>query len=380
MDRLNYGMVGGDLKSFIGNVHRQANALDPRVRLVSGCFSRHEDKNNECGETFGVDPSRLYTDWRDMVKAESLREDRIDFVSVCTPNHLHYEVCKAFLEIGVNVVCEKPLCFEVREAEELAEIARERGLVFAVTYTYTGYAMIKVMRDMIARGDIGRIVSVNAEYVQDWLLDELSRKDDSNAAIWRTDPKFTGIANSVGDIGTHMENIVRYVTGLKISRLCATVDRYGKKLDYNDNILVEYSNGVHGSYWCCQVAAGKLNGLRFGIYGTEGALEWEQHYPDYVRFTKRGEAPRTISRGCGYLDVPAADNSRLPGGHPEGFYCAFGNIYRNVVSTIIKKKKGETPTARDLDFQTVEDGLDGVRFVHAVIESGDADSKWVRME
>lgn len=170
-------MVGGDLGSFIGNVHRSAMMLDPRVRLVSGCFSRHAEKNAACGERFDIDPSRLYTDWREMVKAEAARgEDKIDFVSVCTPNYVHYEVCREFLLAGVNVVCEKPLCFEVSEAEELCRLAKERGLVFAVTYTYTGYNMVKVMRQMIGRGDIGDIVSVSAEYVQDWLLDELSRE------------------------------------------------------------------------------------------------------------------------------------------------------------------------------------------------------------
>lgn len=380
MKRLKYGMIGGDLQSFIGNVHRSAISLDPRVKLVSGCFSRKDEKNKACGDTFGIDPSRLFTDWREMLRHEqTLGEDKIDFVSVCTPNHLHYEVCKAFLLADINVVCEKPLCFEIAEAEELMAIAKERDLVFAVTYTYTGYNMVKVMRQMIQRGDIGEIVSVNAEYVQDWLLNELSSKENVNAGIWRTDPKFTGIANSVGDIGTHMENIVHYVTGLEIKRLCATVDRYGKRLDYNDNILIEYTNGVHGNYWCSQVAAGKLNGLKLRVYGTEGALEWEQHYPDYLLYTKRGEAPRTLSKGCAYLNVPAAAGKRIPSGHPEGFYCAFGNIYRNIASTIIKRKAGEIPTEDDLDFQTVAAGLAGVKFIHAVIESGDNDSKWVSM-
>ena len=177
-------MVGGDLNSFIGNVHRSALQLDPRVKLVSGCFSRHEDKNNACGEMFGIEPERLFTDWREMARAEAARgEGKIDFVSVCTPNHIHYEVCREFLLAGINVVCEKPLCLEVAQAEELCALARERSLVFAVTYTYTGYNMVKVMRQMVARGDIGDIVSVNAEYVQDWLLDELSREEDTNSGI-----------------------------------------------------------------------------------------------------------------------------------------------------------------------------------------------------
>jgi len=380
MEKIKYGMVGGGLDSFIGNVHRSALWLDPRVKLVSGCFSRDEKKNSESGEALNIPAENFFTDWHDMLQAEAAKgEDKIDFVSVCTPNHIHYEVCREFLLSGINVVCEKPLCFEIEQAKELCAIAKERGLLFAVTYTYTGYTMVKVMKDMIARGDIGDIVAVNVIYAQDWLLNELSSDALQNPKIWRTDPKFTGIANSVGDIGTHMENLVHYVTGLEIKKLCATVDRFGKKLDYNDNILVEYTNGVHGSYWCSQVAAGRMNGLKIGVYGRKGALEWEQHFPDYVTYTKRGEAPQTISRGCAYLDVPAAANSRIPAGHPEGFYSAFGNIYRNVVSALIAKKEDPATDFGSFDFPKVEDGLNGVKFVHAVIASGDNDSKWVNM-
>lgn len=377
---LKYGMVGGDLQSFIGGVHRTALRMDPGVELVCGSFSRNADKNLSCGDMYGVSRERLYADWREMLRAESAREDKIDFVAICTPNHLHYEMCKAFLMADINVVCEKPLCFEIAEAEELHRIATERGLVFGVLYTYVGYNMVKVMREMIARGDIGKIVAVHGRYAQNWLLDELSKTDDSNEKVWRTDPRFSGISNAIGDIGTHLEYIIHYVTGLNIKRLCATVDCYGKKLDYNNSILVEYENGVHGCYWVSQVAAGPVNGLKFGIYGTEGSLEWEQHYPDYLVYTKRGQAPQTLMRGAGYLDVDAAANSRIPAGHPEGFYCAFANIYRNIVRTIEKKKKGETPNENDLDFPGSEAGLEGVKFIHAVIESGKKDSQWVYMD
>lgn len=376
-DKIRYGMVGGDLNSLIGGVHRAALRMDFRAELVCGCFSRNIEKNRACGAEFDIAEDRLYVDWREMIQAESSREDRLDFVIVCTPNHIHYAVCKELLLAGINVVCEKPLCFEIAEAEELCALAKEKNLVFGITYTYTGYNMVKIAKQMIARGDIGEIVSVSAEYVQDWLLDEINRDEETNANIWRTDPHFTGIANSVGDIGTHMENMIHYVTGLEIKRLCATVDRFGKRLDYNDNILVEYENGVHGAYWCSQVAAGKMNGHKFRIYGTKGAIEWEQHYPDYLRFTKHGEAPRMLSKGCSYLDVPVAANNRIPGGHPEGFFCAYANIYKNIVTTIQKKKLGVEPDAEDLDFPKAEDGLGGVKFIHAVIESGDNDSKWV---
>ena len=377
---LRYGMVGGDLQSFIGGVHRTALRMDPGVELVSGCFSRNAEKNLACGDMYGVSQDRLFTDWREMLTAEAASEDKIDFVAICTPNHLHYEVCREFLLAGINVVCEKPLCFEIAEAEELDRLAKERDLVFGVLYTYVGYNMVKVMREMIARGDIGKIVAVHGRYAQNWLLDELSSDSNSNENVWRTKPEFSGISNAIGDIGTHLEYIIHYVTGLNIKRLCATVDCYGKKLDYNNSILVEYDNGVHGCYWVSQVAAGPVNGLKFGIYGTEGSLEWEQHYPDYLVYTKRGQAPQTLMRGAGYLDAGAAANSRIPAGHPEGFYCAFANIYRNIVRTIEKKKLGQTPNANDLDFPGSEAGIEGVKFIHAVIESGKKDSQWVYMD
>lgn len=377
---LRYGMVGGDLKSFIGGVHRTAIRIDPGVELVCGCFSRDEGKNNECGRAYGVSDERLYTDWRKMLEAESARgEDKIDFVTICTPNHLHYEVCKAFLQAGINVVCEKPLCFEIAEAEELRDLAKEKDLVFGVLYTYTGYNMVKVMREMVQRGDIGEIVAIHGRYAQGWLLDELQHDEGSNENVWRTDPARSGISNAIGDIGTHLEYIIHYITGLEIKRLCATVDRYGKKLDYNNSVLVEYDNGVHGCYWVSQIAAGQLNGLKFGIYGTEGSLEWEHHYPEFATYTKRGQAPQTICRGAAYLNTEATENIRIPAGHPEGFYCAFANIYRNIVNTIAKKKNGETPNANDLDFPTAEAGVEGVKFVHAVIKSGDNGSAWVEL-
>lgn len=378
---LKYGMVGGDLHSFIGGVHRTALRMDPGVELVCGCFSRNAEKNNACGEVYGVDQSRLYSDWQAMLEAECARtEDRIDFVTICTPNYMHYEVCKAYLLAGIHVVCEKPLCFEIAEAEELDCIAKEKNLVFGVLYTYTGYNMVKVIREMIVRGDIGQIVAVHGRYAQNWLIDELSRPEESNEAVWRTDPKYSGASNAIGDIGTHLEYIVHYVTGMTIKRLCATVDCYGKKLDFNDSILVEYDNGVHGVYWVSQVAAGQINGLKFGIYGTEGSLEWEQHFPDYAVYTKRGQAPQTICRGAAYLNCEMNVNVRIPTGHPEGFYCAFANIYRNIVRTIEKKKIGVKPDKNDLDFPTAEAGIEGVKFIHAVIKSGRNGSKWVNID
>ena len=379
--KIAYGMVGGTLNAFIGEVHRKAIAFDPRVELAAGCFSTNAQKNAETGEAYSLDSGRVYQDYREMAEAESKRPDGISFVSITTPNNTHYEIAKCFLEHGIHVACEKPLCFTIEQAEELAKITRDKGLLFAVTYTYTGYTMVKVMREMIKDGKIGNILSVNAEYAQEWLIDEL---DEANAGTsklsgWRSDPNVSGIANCVGDIGTHIECTVHYVTGLEIKRLLATTNNFGKALDMNDNMIVEYDNGANGAYWCSQVAAGKMNGLLIRVYGTIGSLEWEQHYPDYLRFTPKGEAPQTLSRGCGFVTEEAGQNNRLPSGHPEGLYVAFANIYRNFATAVIKKKAGEALTEKDLDFPTVENGLSGVKFVHAVVESGKKDAAWVTL-
>ena len=376
---IRYGMVGGGMKALIGEVHRKALKFDNRVELVAGCFSSHADRNAEVGVEYGLDPARVYANYEEMAKAEAAREDGIDFVSVVTPNNTHYAVCKAFLEAGINVVCEKPLCFTVEQAEELQKLSREKGLLFGVTYTYTGYVMSKVMREMIAEGKIGKVVSVNAEYAQDWLLGELATGNNTqtNIAVWRTDPAISGAANCVGDIGTHIENYVHYVTGLKIKRLIATTNKYGKALDLNANIIVEYENGVNGAYWCSQVAAGHYNGLAVRVYGDKGALEWVQEDPEHLRYTPMDGATQVLARGTGCIKEKAAAQGRLPSGHPEGLVTAFANIYRNYVSALVAKKNGAD--AEVYDYPRVEDGVNGVRFVKAVVESAANGSKWVEV-
>lgn len=377
--QIKYGMVGGDLHAFIGEVHKKAIQLDTRAQLVAGCFSNILDYNVETAKAYDVASERVYADYKEMAEKESQREDKIDFVSIVTPNFLHYEIAKTFLLKGINVVCEKPLCFEVEEAKELEQLAKDKNLLFGVTYAYTGYTMLKVMKEMIGTGKIGNIVSINAEYVQDWLLDELSpeSKGDLNLSVWRKDPKVSGISNCVGDIGTHIENMVHYLTGLKIKRVCATMNKFDHALDLNANILLEYENGINGAYWCSQVAAGRMNDLIVRIYGDQGSLEWEQHFPDYVKYTPKGEAPRTLSRGSSYISEAAGTYSRIPCGHPEGLYIGFANVYKNYITTLLKRKNGEEVTTEDMDFPTVTDGVNGVKFVHAVIESGMNDSSWV---
>ena len=380
---IKYGMVGGSIYAFIGEVHRKALAFDTRAELVAGCFSNVESENIDTAKAYGVCAERTYKDYKEMAAAEAKRADRIDFVSICTPNFLHYEVAKEFLLAGINVVCEKPLCFAVEEAEELEKLAAEKGLIFAVTYAYTGYVMPKIMKEMIANGKIGKIAAIVAEYAQDWLLDELSPEKQGqkkNLSVWRTDPKFSGISNCVGDIGTHAENMIHYLTGLKLKRLMATTDTYGHALDLNANIIMEYEGGVRGQLWCSQIAAGRMNGLVVRIYGSEGSLEWEQHFPDYVKYTPRGKATEILSKRNSYITEAAHAAARIPSGHPEGYYVAFANTYRNILTAIAKKKAGEALTEADLDFPKVTDGVNGVRFVHAVVESSAADGAWASLD
>lgn len=370
--QLRYGMVGGDLKAFIGEVHRKAINFDTRAKLVAGCFSVDEKLGKETAEAYNVDPSRTYKDYKEMAEKESQREDKIDFVSICTPNFLHYQIAKEFLLHDINVVCEKPLCFTQEEAVELEKIAKERNLVFAITYTYTGYTMVKVAKEMIEKGKIGKIVSINVEYVQDWLVSSLDPKNQkaTTLSVWRSDPKYSGISNCIGDIGTHAENLVHYLTGFEIKRLIATTDTYGMALDLNSNMIIEYDSGVRAALWCSQVALGHYNGLVIRVFGDKGAIEWNQEYPDYLHYTPVDGATQIMIRGSAVSKQYDAGNlSRLPVGHPEGLTIAFANIYRNVITTILKKKNGETLTKADLDFQNVSNGVDGVKFIHKAVES-----------
>ena len=379
MTQIRYGMVGGSMKAFIGEVHRKAINFDPRVKLVAGCFSTREALNRETGEVYGLDSDRVYATYQEMARAEAAREDGIDFVSIVTPNSTHYPVAKAFLEAGINVVCEKPLCFTVEQAKDLKKTAEEKNLLFGVTHGYTGYTMSKVMKEMIAEGKIGKIVAVNAEYAQDWLIDELdpNNTSDLNMAVWRTDPNMSGAANCVGDIGTHIENYVSYLTGLKIKRLLATTNTYGKALDLNANIIVEYDNGANGAYWCSQVAAGNCNGLAVRIYGDKGSLEWVQENPEVVRFTPKNDAPRYINRGTAAVTEKAGAFGRIPSGHPEGLYVAFANLYKEYVNALIARKNGEDDSC--FDYPTVDAGLEGVQFIEAVVKSAANNSAWVEI-
>jgi predicted dehydrogenase len=378
---VSYGMVGGGEGAFIGDVHRKAAGFDRKTVLVAGCFSRSHENTLATGKALDLSAGRLYATYREMAELEATRPDKIDFVSIVTPNHAHYDVAKTFLEHGINVVCDKPLCFKIDEAAELERLVSEKGLLFCVTYTYSGYPMVKQAHEMIKRGDIGRIRVVMGEYPQDWLATTIEKGGQKQAA-WRTDPKFTGSSNCVGDIGSHIENTVSYITGLKIKYLCANLDIFGEDrvLDDNAEIMLKYSNGATGVYWSSQVAIGHDNGLKVRIFGAKGSIEWEQENPNYLKVALLGEPVKILSRGAGYLYPQAAKLVRIPTGHPEGYYEAFANIYTTFSNALLKKKSGGPLTAEDLDFPNAGDGLSGVKFINKCVESSKQGAIWVPVD
>ena len=369
------------LNAFIGGVHRIAVNFDGRAQLVAGCFNPDMAANKECGQFYRLDEDRIYADYKEMAQKESEREDGIDFVSIVTPNFLHYQVAKEFLNHGINVLCEKPLSFEVGEAEELKALAEEKGLYFAVNYSYSGNNMVKEARELVKQGVIGDVINVNAEYLQEYLVDDIGKGDQKMVKLssWRKDPKVAGISNCVGDIGTHIEHTVSYITGLKLKKVAAVLDNYGQPLDLNANILVEFDNGAHGVYSSSQVCVGHMNGLVVRIFGTEGAIEWVQENPNVLSVTLKGQPTQIYNRGMGYVSERSKEMNRLPSGHPEGLYEAFANIYKCYISTILKKVNGEEPTEGDLDFPTVDDGIAGVKFIHACVESSKNNAVWVEI-
>ena len=377
---LRYGMIGGGPGAFIGDVHRKAIGLDSLAVLAAGCFSREHGKTLETGRSLGLPDDRLYADFESMARAEAKRPDGIDFVVIVTPNAQHYPAAKAFLAQGINVVCDKPLTFETAEAEELGILAKQKGLLFCVTYTYTGYPAVKHAREMIRKGEIGDIRFVNAEYPQEWLATPIEKEGQKQAA-WRLDPKQTGKSSCVGDIGSHVENMVSYMTGLEIASLCARLDSFvaGRVLDDNASIMVNYKGGAKGLYWSSQVAIGFDNALRVRVCGSKGTIQWSQENPNYLVVSKLGEPTVTLSRGRDGFHSHAQSYSRIPSGHPEGYFEAFANIYKTYIQALAKKMAGGTPTEAELDFPGVEAGVAGVRFIGKCVDSSRKGAIWLDM-
>ncbi|HFA52096.1 MAG TPA: Gfo/Idh/MocA family oxidoreductase [Bacteroidetes bacterium] len=375
-------MVGGGRGAFIGAVHRMAAALDGQIELVCGAFSSSAEKSKLSGADLFLPPERVYGTYGEMIEKEkALPEgERMDFVSIVTPNHLHFGPAKMALENGFHVVCDKPLCFDMKEAKTLQKLVGKTGLLFALTHNYTGYPMVKQARAMVKNGDLGEVRKVVVEYPQGWLSTKLEGTGQKQAA-WRTDPKRSGIAGAMGDIGTHAENLAEYITGLQITELCADISTMvdGRQLDDDGNVLLHFDNGARGILHASQICAGEENDLNIRIYGTRGGLQWFQMAPNSL-YVKWLDKPQQILRTGGSGLYPEAEaHARIPAGHPEGYLEAFANIYRNFAYCLQARMAGREVEEVYKDFPTVEDGLRGMHFVERVIKSGKGKAKWVKV-
>lgn len=381
--KIRMGMVGGGRGAFIGAVHRIAAAIDGQIELVCGAFSSNPEKSKLSGEDFYLPPDRVYGSYEEMIQTEKNLpvEVKMDFVSIVTPNHVHFGPAKMALENGFHVVCDKPLSFDMEQALELERLVKETGLIFALTHNYTGYPMVKQARAMVKNGDIGEVRKVVVEYPQGWLSTRLEATEQKQAA-WRTDPSRSGIAGAMGDIGTHAENLAEYITGLEISEMCADISTFveGRSLDDDGNVLLRFDNGAKGILHASQISAGEENNLNIRVYGTKGGFQWFQMEPNslYVKWLDR---PQQILRtGVGELYPAALAAARTPAGHPEGYLEAFANIYKNFAHCVQARLAGTTPDPLHEDFPTVSDGVRGMKFIYKVIESGKSDQKWVKMD
>ena len=376
--RLRLGMVGGGQGAFIGAVHRIAARLDDRYELVAGAFSSDPGRGRASAAELGVSHERAYGSYAEMAAAEAARGDGIDIVAIVTPNHLHHGPATAFLEAGIHVICDKPLTTTLADALDLAETVRRTGLVFGLTHNYTGYPMVRQAREMVLAGKLGAIRVVQVEYPQDWLSEKIEDAGHKQAA-WRTDPKQAGPAGSVGDIGTHAHNLATFITGLELTELCAELTTFvpGRALDDNAHMLLRFDGGARGHLWVSQVAPGNENGLNIRIYGETGGIYWRQDHPDYLHYSPLGEPPRALTRGGAGAGPAAARVTRVPPGHPEGYLEGFANIYSDIAEVVTARLEGRDPDPGARDFPSVEDGVRGVKFIEAAVESSARGGVWV---
>lgn len=379
--KIKLGMVGGGPGSFIGKIHAKAAQLDGQIELVCGAFDVEPAKSKIQGKEYYLDPSRVYGNYHEMMAREKELPagERMDLVAVCTPNHVHFEPSKLALENGFHVVSDKPLTNDTGDARKLGELVDDTGLVFAVTHAYTGYPMVKEARDMVQSGKLGKIRKIVSEYPQGWLSEPM---DDPNhmQAAWRLDPTKSGKSNCMGDIGTHALNLAEYVTGLKVTEVCADISTMvpGRRLDDDGNVLVRFDNDARGIIYASQISAGEENGLKIRVYGEQGGLEWIQVEPNTLIVKWLDRPMEYVRTGNPWCSDIAKYNTRFPAGHPEGLIEAFANIYRNVATCIQHRLEGKEPPAEALDFPTVHDGLRGMLFIDSVLESAETESKWTK--
>ena len=376
--RIRLGMVGGGQGAFIGGVHRMAARLDDRFELVAGALSSDSARAAASARELHIAPDRSYADYAQMARAESARADGIDMVAIVTPNHLHARVASAFLAAGIHVICDKPLTASLAEAVDLVAQVHRTGCLFALTHNYSGYPMVRQARAMVAEGALGDIRVVQAEYPQDWLSTDLEMTGQKQAA-WRVDPAQAGAGGSLGDIGSHAEHLLRFITGMQLSEVCADLSTFvaGRRLDDNAHVMLRYASGAKGLLWSSQVAPGNENNLKVRIYGSKAGLEFRQENPNELWFTPLGEPARRITRAGGGNSAEAAHASRIPAGHPEGYLEGFAQIYRDVAEQLQARWEGRTADPLACTVPTVEDGLLGMRFIDAVVASSRANGRWV---
>lgn len=375
--RIRLGMVGGGEGAFIGAVHRIAARLDDHYELIAGALSSTPEKALRSAAALGL--ARGYPDYQTMAREEAARDDGIEAVAIVTPNDQHAPAAQAFLEAGIHVICDKPVTTTLADAERLRALTRSSGRLFAVTYNYSGYPMVRHARRLVREGALGDIRLVQVEYPQDWLTEPLESTGQKQAA-WRTDPQRSGAGGCVGDIGTHAYQLAGFVSGLQPTQLCAELSTFvpGRALDDNVQVMLRYANGARGLLWASQVAPGNENALRLRVYGSRAGLEWQQEQPNHLRFTPFGEAPRTVSRGTASANADAARVTRLPSGHPEGYLEGFATVYGEIAQAIHAAREGR-PLPAEVDFPTIEDGIHGVAFIEAAVRSSAAGAVWVKV-
>ncbi|WP_211850652.1 Gfo/Idh/MocA family protein [Plastoroseomonas hellenica] len=378
--RLRLGMVGGGQGAFIGAVHRIAARIDDRYELVAGAFSSDPDRARASARDLHVAPDRAYESWLEMATREAERPDGVEVVAIVTPNHMHAEPAIAFLNAGIHVVCDKPLCHTLEAAQALERAVTASRALFALTHNYTGYPLVRQARGMVAEGAIGAPRVIQVEYPQDWLTMPLESSGQKQAA-WRTDPARSGAGGSVGDIGTHAFNLAEFVTGLRVEALAADLTAFvpGRRLDDNAHMLLRFAGGTRGMLWCSQVAPGNENGLRLRVYGTRGGLEWAQEQPDILVHAPFGEAPRMLRRGGAGTTPAATHATRIPSGHPEGYLEAFAQLYRDFAEQVLAAQEGRTADPSCCLVPGIEEGMRGMRFIAAAVASSQADAAWMAL-
>jgi len=377
--RLRLGMIGGGQGAFIGAVHRIASRIDDEYELVCGAFSSDPEKAKASGIALGLPADRSYTSYKELIEKEKLlpESERVQVISIVTPNHLHFEPAKLALENGFNVILDKPMTFSLAEAKELEKVVKASGKRFCLTHTYTGYPMVKEAKQLVKEGKLGAIRKIYVEYPQGWLSTFLEGSDQKQAA-WRTDPGKSGIAGAMGDIGTHAFNLAEYISGLQVTKVCADINIVveGRRLDDDGAVLLKFNNGSSGVLMASQIAAGDENNIKIRVYGEKGGIEWQQDIANTL-LVKWQDKPAEIYRtGGGYVSSYAAHNTRTPAGHPEGYLEAFANLYRNFALSIKADMAGKPADKESLDYPGIEDGVRGMAFVENVIASGKSDKKW----